>query len=330
MAGRTDGVEIGYTLSSEEFGPAELVRFAREAEAAGFGYGLISDHYHPWIDRQGQSPFVWAVAGGIAQGTTRFRLGTGVTCPLVRIHPAVVAQAAATAAAMMPGRFFLGVGIGERLNEHITGGAWPPARERLRMLEEAVEVIRLLWQGGTRSHRGRYYTVEDARLYTLPPSPPPIMVAASGPRAAELAGRIGDGLISTVPDRGVVEAFERAGGGGKPRYGQLHVCWGRRAEDARRVAHDQWPTAAFAPPINEEIRTPAQFAKIAAAMVREDDVAKDVVCGPDAAAHIAAIRKYADAGFDHVYVHQVGPDQAGFLGFYRSEILPAFRRPAAA
>jgi coenzyme F420-dependent glucose-6-phosphate dehydrogenase len=322
-------LELGYALSSEEFGPADLVRFAHDAEAAGFGYGLISDHYHPWIDRQGQSPFVWSVIGGVAQATSRFRLGTGVTCPLVRIHPAVVAQAAATAAAMMPRRFFLGVGIGEYLNEHIAGAAWPPSPERLEMLEEAVRVIRLLWQGGVRTHRGRYYTVEEARIYTLPAEgPPPIMVAASATRAAELAGRIGDGLISTGPNRDVVDAFERAGGAGKPRYGELTVCWAPTAEDARRVAHRQWPTAAFASPLNSELRTPAQFDEVAAQMVTEADVASQVVCGPDPAAQLGAIRKYAEAGFDHVYVHQVGPDQAGFLNFYRSEILPAFRRPA--
>jgi G6PDH family F420-dependent oxidoreductase len=305
------------------------VRFAREAEAAGFGYALISDHYHPWTDRQGQSPFVWGVIGGVSQVVSpRFRLGTGVTCPLIRMHPAVVAQAAATAAAMMPGRFFLGVGIGEHLNEHITGAAWPPVRERLEMLEEAVAVIRLLWQGGVRTHRGRYYTVEDAQIYTLPKSPAPLMVAASAPRAAELAGRVGDGLISTVAKRDVVEAFERAGGKGKPKYAQLHVCWAPRVEDARRLAHAQWPTSAFAPPVHGELRTPAQFEQVASAMVKEQDIASEVVCGPDAAAHIAGIRKYAHAGFDHVYVHQIGPDQAGFLNFYRSEILPAFRQPA--
>jgi G6PDH family F420-dependent oxidoreductase len=330
MSQRPDvAVEIGYTLSSEEFGPRDLIGFARDAEGAGFRYGLISDHYHPWIDRQGQSPFVWGVIGGISQATSRFRLGTGVTCPLIRMHPAVVAQAAATAAAMMPGRFFLGVGIGEHLNEHITGAAWPPARERLEMLDEAVRIIRLLWRGGVQNHRGRYYTVEDAQVYTLPDSPPPILVAASAPRAAELAGRIGDGLISTVADRKVVEAFERAGGSGKPRYAQFHVCWAAAAAEARRLAHQQWPTSAFAPALNSELRTPAQFEQVTSEMVEENDVASQVVCGPDPAAHIAGIRKYVDAGFDHVYVHQIGHDQAGFLKFYRSEILPAFRRPAA-
>src|SRR6186997_734236 len=152
--------EIGYFLSSEEHGPRDLVRFAKMAEYAGLRAAWISDHYHPWVDRQGQSPFVWSVIGGIAQTTQQLRLGTGVTCPTMRIHPAIIAQAAATAAAMMPGRFFLGVGTGENLNEHILGDHWPPHDLRLAMLEEAVDVIRLLWQGGTQTHRGCHYVVE--------------------------------------------------------------------------------------------------------------------------------------------------------------------------
>jgi coenzyme F420-dependent glucose-6-phosphate dehydrogenase len=209
-------VEIGYALSSEEHSPNDLVRYARRAEEAGFTFALISDHYHPWIDRQGHSSFVWNVIGAIAQATERLRLGTGVTCPTIRIHPAIVAQAAATSAVMMPGRFFLGVGSGENLNEHILGGYWPSAEVRLEMLEEAVEVIRLLWQGGSQSHRGRYFTVENARVYTLPDELPPLVVAASGQRAAELTGRIGDGLISTSPDSELPSSFRQAGGAGKP------------------------------------------------------------------------------------------------------------------
>src|SRR5438067_7486426 len=206
------GFEIGYALSSEEHGPRELVAQARRAEEVGFSFALISDHFHPWTDRQGQSPFVWTVIGAIAQATGRLRLGTGVTCPLIRIHPAVIAQAAATSAAMMPGRFFLGVGTGENLNEHILGAKWPAPDERLEMLEEAVEVIRLLWQGGYQTHRGRHYTVEQARIYTLPEQLPEIAVAAAQPNAAELAGRIGDGFIGVAPERGLIEKFEQAGG----------------------------------------------------------------------------------------------------------------------
>src|SRR5918996_3866961 len=194
---RGKSMECGYALSSEEHLPLDLVRYARRAEEAGLPFALVSDHFHPWIDRQGESPFVWSVIGGIAVETETLRLGTGVTCPTIRTHPAIIAQAAATSAAMMPGRFFLGVGTGENLNEHILGDRWPPSDIRREMLEEAVDVMRSLWEGGSQSHYGDYYVVENARLYTLPEEPPPILVAASGPRAAELAGRIGDGFVGT-------------------------------------------------------------------------------------------------------------------------------------
>ena len=228
---------IGYALSSEEHHPADLVRHAQLAERAGFGYALISDHFHPWIDKQGQSPFVWGVIGGIAQRTSSLRLGTGVTCPILRIHPAIVAHAAATAAAMLPGRFFLGVGTGEALNEHVLAQRWPPTPVRREMLEEAVGLMRELWRGELTSHRGRYYTVENARLYTVPEEPPPIAVAASGPAAAELAGSIGDAIVTTAPDEELLDVYRKAGGDG-PRYGQLTVCWGEDEAEARKTAHE--------------------------------------------------------------------------------------------
>src|SRR5918999_5439684 len=211
--------EFGYALSSEEHGPTVLVENARRAEAAGFEFAMISDHFHPWADAQGQSPFVWSVIGGIAQATDRIRLGTGVTCPTIRIHPAIIAQAAATSASMMEGRFFLGLGTGENLNEHVVGEGWAAPDERLAMLEEAIEVIRLLWQGGYQTHRGEFYEVEQARLYTLPEEPPGIAVAAAKPLSAELAGRAADAFINTSPDAKTIEAFESAGGRGKPKYG---------------------------------------------------------------------------------------------------------------
>ncbi len=317
-------VEIGYALSCEEHAPNDLVRHARLAEEAGFTFALISDHYHPWVDQQGHSPFVWAVIGGIAQATKRLRLGTGVTCPTIRIHPAIIAQAAATASAMMPGRFFLGVGTGENLNEHVLGDRWPETSVRREMLEEAVAVIRLLWQGGSQSHRGRHYTVEHARLYTLPDEPTPIMVAASGPKAAELAGRIGDGFIGTSAQRELLETFAAAGGTGKPRYGQATVCWAEDEAMARRIAHEQWPTGALPGELGQELPTPAHFAQ-AAQLVTEEAIAEAVVCGPDPERHVAEIRRYADAGYEQVYVHQIGPDQEGFLRFYEREVLPRFR-----
>lgn len=321
---------LGYKLSSEEFGPRELLRVARLAEESGFQFALISDHFHPWTDAQGQSPFVWSVIGGLAEATSRLVVGTGVTCPTMRTHPAIIAQAAATAAVMLPGRFFLGVGTGENLNEHIVGARWPSVDVRQDMLEEAVAVIRQLWRGGYQDHHGRFYAVENARVYTRPDSPPPIMVAASGTKAAQLAGRIGDGLVATEPAREVVEHFEAAGGRGKPRYAEISVCWARDEASARRTAHRQWPIAAMLGPLATELPVPAHF-EAAAEMVTEDAVAEAVVCGPDAERHLAGIRQYVDAGFDHVCVHQIGPDQEGALRFYAREVLPrlAERRAAA-
>jgi G6PDH family F420-dependent oxidoreductase len=314
-------VHLGYALSSEEFRPGDLVRQARLAEEAGFEFAFVSDHFHPWIDRQGHSPFVWPVLGGIARATQRISVGTGVTCPILRVHPAHVAQAAATVADMMPGRFMLGVGTGENLNEHILGQRWPSASERLEMLEEAIELIRKLWEGEIVTHRGPHFTVEDARLYTVPEELPPIVVAAGAPAAAELAGRAGDGLCSTSPSREIVEAYEQAGGDG-PRYGQLTVCWAEDEDEARRTAHELWPNAALEGPLTQELPLPAHFEE-AAAMVTEDDTAERIVCGPDLDRHLEGVRMFADAGFDHVYVHQVGPDQEGFLDVYADEVMPA-------
>jgi G6PDH family F420-dependent oxidoreductase len=311
---------VGYALSSEEHRPDDLVRYARLAEERGFGFALVSDHFHPWTDRQGQSPFVWAVVGAIAQATERLRLGTGVTCPTMRMHPAIVAHAAATAAALMPGRFFLGLGTGENLNEHVHGDRWPEGEVRLEMLAEAIEVIRLLWQGGYRSHRGRHYTVEQARLYTLPDEPPPIAVAAGKPDAAKLAATAGDGLVGTAPDAELLREFEAAGGAGKPRYGQLTVCWAEDEAQARKTALEWWPNAALPGDLTQELALPRHFEQ-AARLVTEDQVSEQVVCGPDPEAHRAAIAEFAETGYDHVYVHQVGPDQEGFLDFYAREIL---------
>jgi coenzyme F420-dependent glucose-6-phosphate dehydrogenase len=312
--------ELGYSLSSEEHPPDDLVGLARAAEDAGFTFALISDHFHPWIDRQGNSAFVWTVLGGIGQATERIQVGTGVTCPLIRIHPAIVAHAAATCAAMMPGRFFLGVGTGENLNEHVTGAKWPAPDERLEMLEEAVEVIRLLWQGGYQTHRGRHYTVEQARLHTLPDEPPPIAVAAAQPNAAELAGRIGDALVSVAPDEELVDNFDAAGGKGKPRYGHVTVCWAETEEEAKQTAHEHWPNAGLEGPLSQELALPEHF-EAAVEMVTPDDVAETVVCGPDPDRYRERIEAFEKAGFDHVYFHQVGPDQEGFIRFAQRELL---------
>jgi G6PDH family F420-dependent oxidoreductase len=316
-------LHLGYALSSEEHDPRHLVRFAQRAEAAGFEFALISDHYHPWIDQQGQSPFVWCVIGAIAQTTSRLQLGTGVTCPLLRTHPAVIAQAAATAAVLMPERFFLGIGSGENLNEHVVGAGWPEPEVRGEMLEEAIEVLRLLWRGGEQSHRGAYYTVDQARLYTLPAEPPPLYVAAGSEASAKLAGAAGDGMIGTAPDPELIHTFTAVGGKQKPRYGQLTVCYAGGEHEARRIAHRWWPNSALAGNLAAEVKTPGLF-EHAVKPISEDDVAESIVCGPDARRHVEGIRRFADAGYDHVYVHQVGPDQEGFFRFYEERVLPEF------
>jgi G6PDH family F420-dependent oxidoreductase len=313
-------IEIGYSLSSEEHPPDAIVRNAAAAEQAGFAHALISDHFHPWTDRQGQSPFVWSVIGAIAQTTGQLRLGTGVTCPTMRLHPAVIAQAAATSALLMPGRFFLGVGTGENLNEHVLGGRWPSHAERAEMLEEAVAVMRMLWSGSLVSHRGPHYTVDRARLYSTPAEPPAVAVAASGENAAELAGRIGDALIATAPDAELVEQFEAAGGDGKPCYGQLTVCFAESESDAVRTAAEWWPNAALRGDLAQELPLPRHFRQ-ATSTLSESQVADAIVCGPDTDRHRDAIAEFERAGFDHVFVHQVGPDQAGFLEFYADQIL---------
>ena len=314
-------LEIGYKLSSEEFRPDELIRNAKRAEEIGFTFAMISDHFHPWIDRQGQSPFVWTVIGGIAHATTSLRLGTAVTCPTIRIHPGIVAQAAATSASMMPGRFILGLGSGENLNEHIFGHRWPPTSVRQEMLKEAVELIRRLWRGSQESFYGKYYAVENARIYTLPEKLPPIMLAASGSSAAQMAGEIADGLVSTTPQSELIETFHRSGGAGKPSYAEVGVCWGKDEKQARKLAAERWPIAGLQGPLTTELATPAQFEETAA-MVDENDLGEKIPCGPDPERHVQSLKRYADAGFDHIFVHQIGPDQDGFFDFYKRDVLP--------
>jgi coenzyme F420-dependent glucose-6-phosphate dehydrogenase len=313
--------EIGYALSSEEHGPRDLVANAAKAERAGFGFLMVSDHFHPWTNEQGNSPFVWSVIGAIAQVTERAWLGTGVTCPTIRIHPAIIAQAAATSAALMPGRFRLGVGTGENLNEHILGDHWPETDVRREMLEEAIEVMRLLWQGGMQSWRGKHYTVEQACIYSLPEEPPDVFVAASGPKSIELAGRVGDGYIGLAPEEESVAKFRGAGGAGKPVVGQIEVCWAKSEDAGVETAYEWWPQTALGGELTYELKLPAHFEQ-ACEQVSPDDVREAVVCGPDVDRHVEGIREFLDAGYTHVYVHQLGPDQDGFISFYEREVLP--------
>ncbi len=317
-------VKIGYFLSCEEFGPRELLRQGRMAEEAGFDALWISDHYHPWVEAQGQSPFVWSVIGGLSQVTQRVPVYTAVTCPTMRIHPAILAQATATSATMLPGRFGFGVGSGEALNEHIFGDAWPSTDVRLEMLEEAIEVIRLLWEGGTKDHEGRHYTVENARIYTLPEEPPPILVSGFGPKATTLAGRIGDGYMNVAPDEELLSLFRSSGGNDKPAHGAFKVCYGQDEAECVRTAHRIWPNEGLPGELAQVLPTPTHFEQ-AIELVTEEMISESMPCGPDPEPHREMIRQYEKAGYDEVYVQQIGTGHEEFFRFYEMEILPEFR-----
>jgi G6PDH family F420-dependent oxidoreductase len=316
-------VKIGYFLSSEESGANDLVGLAAKAEQAGFEGLWISDHFHPWNDEQGHSPFVWAVIGALAQATNQ-KVTTAVTCPTVRIHPAIIAQAAATAAILLKGQFCLGVGTGEALNEHILGDRWPDADERLEMLEEAVHVIRTLWQGGVQTLKGRHYTVERCRVYDLPDTPPPILISGFGPKSIDLAARIGDGYVTVGPDKDSVERFRtNAKNDNAGVQGGLKVCWGSDEAKARQTAHRLWPNDALPGELAQILPTPQHFEQ-ASQLVTEEMIGEQTPCGPDIERHVSAIQEYADAGFDELYVQQIGADQDSFFDAYREHVLPRF------
>jgi G6PDH family F420-dependent oxidoreductase len=313
---------IGYFLSCEQFGPKQLIDQARRAEDAGFERLWISDHFHPWNDEQGQSPFVWGVIGALSQATS-LPVTTAVTCPTFRIHPAIIAQAAATAAVQLGGRFVLGVGSGEALNEHVLGDHWPSVGVRLEMLAEAIEIIRKMHRGKEMSHHGIYYEVQEARIYTLPEQPVPIYVSAFGPKAAQLAGEIGDGLVTVMPATDVLQVFRESGGAGKPTQAGTKVCWDRDAGRALDIAHATWGNEALPGQLAQTLPRPRDF-MAAQSLVPREAVAEMITCGDDPAAHIAQVRKYVDAGLDEVYVSQVGPDMEGFFDAWSKDVLPAF------
>ncbi|MBO0840152.1 MAG: TIGR03557 family F420-dependent LLM class oxidoreductase [Sciscionella sp.] len=313
-------MKLGYFLASEEYGPRELVRQAKLAEAAGFDRLWISDHFHPWNDHQGNSPFVWSVIGALSE-VTRLPITTAVTCPLIRTHPAIVAQAAATAAVQTDGRFTLGVGTGEALNEHIFGAHWPASDVRRAMLTEAVELIRALHRGGELTYRGQHYTVEQARIYTLPEQPVPIYVSAFGPKAAKLAGQIGDGFISMLPRATLVRAFRDNGGGRQPAQAGLKVCYARSESDGVRTAHRLWANDVLPGELAQLLPTPRQF-ESASTLVDPDAVANAMPCGPDPERYVRAIGEFDAAGYDELYVQQIGTDQRAFFDFWADKVAP--------
>lgn len=316
---------FGYAISSEEHNPRDIVRNAALAEDAGFEFALISDHFHPWLDDQGHSPFVWTVLGAIARETTKLEIGTGVTAPIIRTHPAIIAHAAATTGDLFEGRFFLGVGTGENLNEHILGDGWPIYEDRRAMLVEAIEIMRGLWEGELFSYRGEYYTVENARLYTLPAEPIRIMVAANGPDSAELAGEMADGFIGASPDEEVVKTFRASGGEGKPTFGKATVCWAKTEKQGAQTLHKIWRNGGVPGDLSQELPLPKHF-ELASQLVTPESLIESMPAGPRVDRYVESIQEYIDAGYESVYIHQVGPDQEGFFDFWRTKLQPALQK----
>ena len=312
-------MRLGYFLSSEEHPPEELVRQAGLAEQAGFESLWISDHFHPWNDEQGQSPFVWSVIGALS-GVTSLPVTTAVTCPTVRTHPAVVAQAVATSARLLPGGLHFGVGTGEALNEHVVGQRWPTTDVRLEMLEEAIDVIRRLLTGERVDHHGTHYVVEDARLYTLPEQPVPILISGFGAKAIELAARTGDGLVTTKPEGADVEAY-RANGGRGPVEAGVKVCWGQSEDTAAELAHRLWATQGLPGELSQVLPSPRHFEQ-GAQLVDVEDTRKAIACGPDPQRYVDVIQQYAEAGVDVLHLAQIGPDQEGFFEFFNDQVRP--------
>lgn len=311
-------MQIGYKLATEAFGPQEIVRQAQRAEQAGFDFVEMSDHYHPWFEAQGHSGFTWSMLGAVATTTTDIGIVVGVTCPSFRYHPAIIAQAAATVAILSDGRFTLGLGAGERLNEHVTGQEFPPPGRRHDALREAIEVIRLLWTGGYRTYEGNHVRIEDARVFDLPKRLPTVPVAASGPASAAIAAELGDGLFATDADSSLVANYHAAGGSG-PCYGEVPLAWAPHQQEAAKAAlrTNSWALGGWN--TMSELPNPQHFAA-AASTVRIEDITASFACGPDPQTHIQAAQKYSDAGFDHLVLMNAGPDPDGFLDFYSGEL----------
>jgi G6PDH family F420-dependent oxidoreductase len=315
--------KIGYKLMAEEHGPPALVRNAARAEAAGFDFAAISDHFFPWLDEQGHAPFAWTVLGAAAQATRHIGLMTAVTCPIMRYHPAIVAQAAATLAVLSGGRFILGLGSGERLNEHVVGEGWPGIGERHERLSEACDIIGGLLDGSLTNYRGTYFTLDNAKLYDRPDRAPAIVGAAGGPEAARLAGRKAQGLITTAPNADLIAAFKSVGGDG-PLYAELPLCHAESEDKARQIAHryHRWALAGW--PVMPELPDPESF-DAASLHIRPEDIAGEVSLGPAPEPHLKAIRNYVDAGYDHLILTQIGPEQDAFFEFFERELRPALK-----
>jgi G6PDH family F420-dependent oxidoreductase len=316
-------MQIGYKLASEAFGPQELIRQAVLAEQSGFDFVEMSDHYHPWLDVQGHSSFTWSVLPVVAAKTERIGLATGVTCPSVRYHPAIIAQAAATMAILTDGRFTLGVGAGERLNEHVVGVGFPARRKRHERFREALEIIRLLWQGGYRSYEGRYLQLEDARVFDLPEELPVIAVAASGPASAGIAADLGDGLFAVEPDGDLVSTWQRLGGSG-PAYAEIPLAWAPDDDTAAQAVLEKNRFALTGWKVMAELPNPVNFAA-ATTSVTAEQVKAQFACGPDVTRHLEVAQQFVNAGFDHLVTLNAGPDPDGFMDFFAHQLAKPLR-----
>jgi G6PDH family F420-dependent oxidoreductase len=325
MPDRDTNIKVGYFLSCEEYTPAQLLEQAVAAERAGFDGLWISDHFHPWNDEQGQSPFVWSVIGALSHACD-LPVTTAVTCPTVRIHPAIIAQAAATAATMLGGRFTLGVGTGEALNEHILGDVWPSIDVRLEMLEEAVALIRQLWDGGFVTTSGKHYQVDHARIYTLPDQPPAIFVSGFGPKSIDVAAKIGDGYISTVSDHSMVARFKQQSGG-KPAHVGAKVAFAPSADEGVEIAHRLWANSGLPGELSQVLPSPRHFEQ-ASQLVTEEATRASVPAGPDPEVHLRALQDYRDAGYDEIYVANMGPHYREMIETFGKEVLPQVRETA--
>lgn len=311
--------KFGLTLSSEEHSPTHLVEIAVAAEEAGFDFVSISDHFHPWISEQGHSPFVWSVLGAIANATDELKVGVGVSCPIMRVHPAISAHAVATTSLLFGDRFTWGVGTGEALNEHVHGDRWPPADVRIEMLEEAIQVIRRLWEGDSVTHRGRYFTIEDARIFDAPNPPPPILVSAFGTKSAGLAAEVGDGLWTTGVKGDVIEEYRSAGGKG-PVWSQLSLCWDEDRETALERAHRVWPNTALPGQLAQDLRTVAHIEQATQLVSRTDMEQSNLPMGPDAEPILESIAEAEEAGIEFIYLHQIGDPMDGFIDFWKTDL----------
>jgi G6PDH family F420-dependent oxidoreductase len=321
--------KIGYAAMLEQFGPNEVVDYSAKAEAAGFSGVMAADHFQPWIPQQGQASFVWEVLAAIGMRTTG-DLGPGVTCPSFRMHPAIVAQAAATLEVMNPGRTWLGLGSGEALNEHVVAGYWPETPERINRMFEAIEIIRKLFTGKDVKHDGRYFKLETTRLWTMPAAPPPILIATAGPVTAKRTGALADGLITVGAPEGKIEMiFEKCREGcreagndpSKFRYIlQLHLSWAETDEEAVRNAMEQWPNGGMKFP-KADVRSPGDFEQMAK-LVRPEDFEGRMLMSADLEVHRKQIQKYLDLGFDQIYLHNVGRNQEAWIEAFGREVLP--------